>query len=321
MQLLMALKFVQGAVARKDFVPALTHFRISNGTVRGFNGALAISSPIDLDLDVSPAAVPFVKAISACNETIALHVAANGKLVIRSGAFRANIDTDAPANFPDIRPSGAYVNLPDDFLPALAYLEPFIAEDASRPWACGILFDGQYAYATNNIVLVQYWLGFNFPSRVNIPANAVRELLRIGKSPVRLQVSDTRLTFHYGDGAWVSTTLFESQWPDTNALLDRHLEAPVHEVAPAFWAAVEQVLPFADELGRCYFNGSCIATGSDPELAGYSVAVSCPESGIFNIKQLFNLRAIVKQIGFASYPNPVPFFGERSRGIIVGLRS
>lgn len=315
-----ALKFVQGAVARRDFVPALTHFRISNRQVKGFNGSLAICSPIDLDLDCSPKATQFVKAIGACTETIAMHIAENGKLVVRSGNFKAHIECDDPKNFPDILPAGRFVTLPDSLLPALAYLEPFIAEDASRPWACGVLFDGESAYATNNIVLVQYWLGFSFNGRVNIPAAAVREILRIGDNPIRLQISDNRLTFHYEDGRWISTQLFESQWPDTSALLDKHIDSEVTDIAPTFWSALEQLLPFVDELGRCYFHGERMATADKPDVSGVSVAVDCPGSGIFNAKQLFNLRAIAQRMGFAAYPAPVPFFGERSRGIIVGLR-
>jgi len=44
--MLKELRFVQGAVAKKDFVPAMTHFRIEKGTVRSFNGNLAICSPL-----------------------------------------------------------------------------------------------------------------------------------------------------------------------------------------------------------------------------------------------------------------------------------
>lgn len=74
MEILPALKFVQGAVAKKDFAPSLTHFRIKNREVRGFNGTLGISSPINIDLDICPKAAQFIKAIGACQHTISLHV-------------------------------------------------------------------------------------------------------------------------------------------------------------------------------------------------------------------------------------------------------
>lgn len=321
--MLSALKFVQGAVAKKDFVPALTHFRIANGLVKGFNGQLAICSPINLDLDCSPLATPFVKAIAACGETIALHLASNGKLVVRSGSFKAHIECDDPKNFPEVLPGGQSIKLDDSLLPALICLEPFIAEDASRPWACGVLFDGASAFATNNIVLMEYWLGFTFPGRINIPRSAIREILRIGVNPTRLQITDTRLTFHYEDGRWISTALFEPQWPATAELLDRFLTASAESVTDEFWAALEQLRPFCDDLDRVYFcaNAGALSTSPQPELEGTSVAVACPSAGIYNVTQLLALRSIATKIGFDAYPQPVPFFGERTRGIIVGMRS
>ena len=322
MELLPALKFVQGAVARKDFVPALTHFRINNRTVRGFNGALAISCPIDCDLDISPKAVDFVKAINACTDSIALHVAKNGKLCVRSAKFTTHVDCDDPANFPDIRPDGRFIQLSDSLLPALRYLEPFIATDASRPWACGILFDDQSAFATNNIVLIQYWLGFSFPGRVNIPANAVRELIRIGENPIRLQVTENRLVFHYEDGRWLATQLFEAAWPDVNALLDKPNESPQEPFPEGLFAALEQLLPFSDELNRCYFHGDHISTVSSTDVsAGTTVVLPCPSAGVFNAQQLANLQEVAQTIGFSSYPGPVIFYGEKARGLIVGIRN
>lgn len=318
--MLKALKFVQGAVAKKDFVPALTHFRIANGRIKGFNGQLAICAPIELELNASPKAAPFVKAIEACSDSIALSVATNGKLVIRSGKFKAHVDCDDPKNFPDIAPTGQFIPLNDSLIPALACLEPFIAEDASRPWACGVLFDGVNAFATNNIVLVQYWLGFNFPGRVNIPGSAIKELLRVKENPARLQLQENRVTFHYDDGRWISTQLLATEWPSTEDLLDRFLTAPAAALPAEFWPSLDQVLPFVDDLERLYFHGDRMATSPQPELEGTSVEVDCPAGGIYNAKQLSNLRALVKVIGFDAYPAPVPFFGERTRGIIVGIR-
>lgn len=315
------LKFVQGAVAKKDFAPALTHFRINNRQIRGFNGQLAICAPIDVDLDIAPKAAQFVKAIAACEETIALHFdAKTKKLVVRSGSFRAHVECVDPSSYPDIKPSGKLIELPDSLLPALKYLEPFIAEDASRPWACGILFDGQFASATNNIVVMQYWLGFEFPGRVNIPGFAVRELIRVGERPTHLQVEPNRIIFHYEDGKWVSTQLFEDKWPDIGTILNRFLDAETEPFPAGFWEGLEQLLPFCDEVGRCYLLGDRMATGATPELSGASVALVCPSAGIFNARHLAKLKGLAERIGFAAYPQPVPFFGERCRGVISGIR-
>lgn len=319
--MLEALKFVHGAVAKKDFAPALTHFRIQNRKVTGFNGSLAISTPIPLDLDICPKATQFVKAIDACTETISMHVNKSGKLVIQSGSFKSFVDCVDPVGFPDIAPTGKNIVLGDSLLPALEYLEPFIADDASRPWARGILFDGESAFATNNIVLVQYWLSFKLPFRVNIPQSAVRELLRIGTDPERMQVTENRIVFHYKDGSWLATSLCATAWPDAIRLLN---EAPESEQKPfptGFWEAVDQIVPFADELSRIYFHGDKMATTATPDLVGSCVEAECEPAGCYNGKHLSNLRHIASTIAFASYPAPVAFFGDRCRGIIVGIKT
>lgn len=317
------LKFVQGAVAKKDFVPALNHFLLKNNRVTGFNGSLAISAPVNIDFQsgVAPKANQFVKAISACTERITLHVAENGKLVVKSGAFKMMVDCIDPTSYPEIKPGGKIIKITQSLLPALTYLEPFIAEDASRPWACGILFDGQSAFATNNIVLLEYWLGFDFPCRINIPGAAVKELIRIGEDPTEIQMTENRIVFHYEDGKWLSTQTLESQWPDVGALLNRHAGVEVHEFPAGFWEAIDQIIPFTDELSKCYFMGEKLGTGSNTEKEGASVQISCPSTGIFNAKQLRNLKGIADKIGFEAYPNPVPFYGDKTRGIIVGIRS
>lgn len=317
-----ALKFVQGAVAKKDFVPALTHFRIQNRKVKGFNGDLGICSPINIDLDIAPRAADFVRAINACTEEIALHMADNGKLCVRSGKFKTFVECVDPQTYPDFEPRGKLVQLGIGLVPALKKIEPFIAEDASRPWACGVLFDKESAFATNNIVFLEHWLGYHFPVRVNIPAKAIRELVRIGESPISMQMEENRVVFHYVDGQWLSTQVLTHAWPDASALLSK-LSMKGHKQPPAeLWEALEAVVPFADEIGRCYFKGDHISTVADGEKCGTSVKVKgVPETGCFNGRQLLALQPLVTSFAFDQYPQAVPFFGERTRGLISGIRS
>jgi len=315
--MLSSLKFVQGAVAKKDFVPALTHFKIANGTVRGYNGSMALCGPIDLDIDVTPRAAQFVKAIETCRETIAIHMTPNGRLSIKSGSFKAFVEcTDNP--FPDVEPEGEPIKPEGGFLAALRTLMPFIAEDASRPWARGIMFRGPSAFATNNVVLIEYWLGYDFPIEVNIPKTAVAELLRIDEEPEALQVSKNSVTFHLAGNRWLRTQLYETSWPDLSPILNR--EADPKPLPDTFWEAVETLKPFVEEGGRLYLGNEAVAT-SPVEGAGASFAVpGLVVAGCFNVKYLGLLQDVVEKIDLSSYPNPCMFFGKSLRGAIVGMR-
>ncbi|MCK4788578.1 MAG: hypothetical protein KAV87_32855, partial [Desulfobacteraceae bacterium] len=261
--MLEALKFVQGAVAKKDFVPSLTHFSIKDGNITGFNGKIGLSSPVDIDLTISPKATPFVKAIQSCKDKVTMHVTAAGRLAIKSGTFKVFLDcTEEP--FPITQPKGERIDLPDGgLLAAIKVLAPFIAEDASRPWARGILFKGQTAFATNNICLMEYWLGFTFPFQVNIPHAAIKELLRIKEEPVAIQVTENLLFFHFKDGKWLSTTLSSLEWPDLSKVLDK--ESTPIPLPEEFFTSIREMNFFIGELGKIFLRENIAATHLDAD--------------------------------------------------------
>ncbi|AZF88124.1 putative DNA polymerase III beta subunit [Microcystis phage Me-ZS1] len=313
------LRFVQGAVARKDYVPELTHFRIHNGTVKGQNGTIALCAPLNVGLDANPKAVPFVKALQACRDTVELHMTPAGRLSVRSGNFRAFVDCLPPGEYHDVSPEGDIVTLPPHFNTALKTLAPYIAEDASRQWALGILIRGQCAYATNNVVLVEHWLGGDFGHTINIPKAAVAEVLRIGKVPVSVQCADTNATFHFEDGSWLRTQLYSTDWPDLSKILDR--PSKQEAVNPGLFDAIARVLPFADDAGRVYVNPGRVTT-TTAENEGATVEVGDLEAvaGVYNAAQLLGIKPIAETIDFTQYPAPCSFTGPLLRGAIIGMR-
>ena len=108
--MLKELKFVQGAISQKDLLPIMTHFIIENGTVRGYNGTIALSSPIQFDINCKPKATPLVNAITKCKETISLSMTGAGKISIKSGAFKALVECTTDA-MPVVEPDGELFTL------------------------------------------------------------------------------------------------------------------------------------------------------------------------------------------------------------------
>jgi hypothetical protein len=313
-----AIRFAQGAVAKKDFVAALTHFQIKNGFIKGHNGGLTLCAPIDLELDVIPKATSFIKAITTCKETIQLHTTPTGRLSVKSGKFKAFIDC-VEEGFPQTNPEGDAIELPGGgILKALKTLYPFIAEDASRPWARGILFRDQSAFATNNVVLIEHWLGYRFPVAINIPRSAVTEMIRISEEPVRLQICENSVTFFYPEGRWLKTQLYSLEWPD----LDRVLSRQSNPKAPpaGLWEALEDLAPFTDKLRRVYFQPGLITTDLTESPAASIEVLELQDTGVYNIDYLTNLADTVQNIDWAGYPAPCIFYGEGVRGAIVGMK-
>lgn len=318
--MLAELKFVRGAIGKKDLVPALTHFKIEGGKIRSFNGTLALCTPIELDIDCVPKAIPFIKAIENCNETVSLALTKAQRLSVKSGNFKAFIDCVDDEVAPHVEPEGDVFDINgEEMLNALKALAPLIGDDAAKPWTNGILLNGQSAYATCNVILAEYWIGSVFPIVVNIPRLAVNELLRINQPPTHAQATANSITFFFEGDKWLRTNLLSHEWPDVGPILDVSAEAPM-ELTKEFFNALTTIGPFKDDMGRVYFFGGAMKTHqTDGEGAAHDLE-ALPNKGCYQLDMLQRLDGIGNTVDFSHYPGRCPFYGDRLRGVIIGMR-
>lgn len=314
------LRFVAGAVAKKDFLPAMTHFVIEDGFARSFNGTLAICSPIPLDINCKPKALTLVKAIAQCKETATMSLTPTGRLSIKSGNFRALIDCVEESGV-HVLPEGDRIEIDGKLLvDCFKVLEPFIGDDASRPWSNGVLLSGCSAFATCNVVLVEKWLGVQFPRTVVIPLSAVREALRVGEPPTHAQCTDKSFTFHYSDGRWIRTQLLDhTAWPVLDRILNR--EAKPVPLVQGLFEGLATIKPFADKELRVYFNGETMSTHTNDEEGARMDVPGMQMDGVYAIDMLQLLEGVATTADFSAYPNPCAFFGDMIRGVIIGRRA
>lgn len=319
-----ALRFVASAVAKKDFVPELTHFKIRGGRVTGFNGQIALSSPIDVDLNILPQARQLIDAIRACQGVISLSMTPSGRLTVRDDKFRAHIPCLAEDVAHFVEPEGETVNMGENFLPGLRAVAPVMGVDASRPWAMGVKLTKQSMVATNNVMLVEYWHGDNIPVDVVLPAAAVTELLRINEAPTRVQVTDNSISFWFEGDRWMrSQLLIGGSWPMERLEQIMSLEAANQTDLPEnLGDQVEVLKAFLGERSTVYVTADAMAT-SPEESDGASVVIDLPgvpSMQAYHHKQLTLLAEVAKTIDWTNYPQPCMFRGERLRGAIIGQR-
>lgn len=312
------LKFVQGAVAKKDFVPSLTHFVIERGMVRGFNGVLALCSSLPLDITCKPKAEPLIRAIGNCKDSVQLSLTPGGKLSIRSGAFKALVEC-VEGDTPHALPEGDRIELNGAaLLKALNTVAPFIGNDASRPWSNGVLLKGCSAFATNNVTLVEYWVGTEFPRVVNLPRAAVKEMIRIAEVPTHAQLAENSITFHYENNRWLRTQLYVNEWPNLEAILS--LPSTQLPINPQLFEGLAVVKPFVDKVGSIYFIGGSISTHANGDDGTTYDMDGLPTDGLFQIDMLQKLEGVATTVDWTSYPKPCMFVGDNLRGAIVGMR-
>lgn len=312
--LLDALKFTKGSVARKDPVPALTHFSIKNGEIRGFNGVICMGAPVALDIDCQPKAIPFIKAVEICEgleSTPALSMTAAGKLTIKSGKFKVHIEC-SPDAFPDVRPDGDRIEVMPGLLAAFKALAPMIAEDASRPWARGILLREGSAFATNNVLLGQYWVGVQMPFDMNVPDECVKEILRVKQEPVAVSATARSIAFHYPDGRWIKSQLLSTDWPNVSPVLDRP-SSPT-PLPSDFFDILGRLAPYADGGRRLFIRGDTLSTHLEEGLGASSMVEWNGDAtdslrGVYNLDLIRAMDGLVATMDFSRYPQPALGFG------------
>ena len=223
--MLKTLNFVKGAVSTKDLIPVLTNFHFYSGRVQGGNGRITIDAPLELGgIDITVPAVPFLKAIDTCEGILDfenLKITEAGRLSIKKGKFRSVLPLSNSDEFPLVEPSEGKARHVPPILSALKRLRPFVGDDATRPWACGVLFKNGYAYATNNVVMTRVIMDFG-DCEFNLPGFAVDELLRINKEPESIIIDDNAVTFFFGKLGWLRSQLFSAEWPDVERFFEEH---------------------------------------------------------------------------------------------------
>lgn len=319
------LKFVIGAVAKKDFVPELTHIKIKNGWAQGFNGQISSATRIQLDLDFMPWATEMVEAVAACKDTVALSMTAAGKLAVKSGKFKCfvpclDVTDENLQSFP--LPEGQDIPVGSEFIEMLKVLEPFMSTDASRPWAQGIMLDNLCAFATNNVMLAQYWHGMSFPHQVTIPAEAVKEILKRKVDPTSIQMTNNSLTVWFGRERWLRTQLIENGFP---AQIYDVIEAPGEpgialDQYPGLFEALETLKRFTNISGDIFFTGGALSTTREMEDGAHMEVPNIPEGMCFNVDHLLLLKDCAAKLDLSQFPKPCRFWGvnQRLRGIFTG---
>jgi DNA polymerase III sliding clamp (beta) subunit (PCNA family) len=317
------LRFVSGAVASKDYAEELCHLLIKDGRVVAYDGTLSASSTIDMELHAKPHAKTLAQAVKMVNEgeTIALSMTPKGRLSFRSGKFKVFVDclpNEAEMTLP--MPEGEEVTITDELFSSITDLAPYMGIDASRPWAMGLMLRGNSTWATNNIVFVERWHGSAFPHDIILPAVAVNELLRIGKKPTKVQVTHNSASFWFGEDRWLRTALVEGEWPN----IERVFSAE-HSCSPFpadFFAALDTLKPFlSKDRPHVLLLENKVAT-TDEEGTGASVDLDMPDATgqRFNHAVLRSLEPIASRIDFSLHPAPCVFYGDKLRGVIIGMR-
>lgn len=231
------------------FAPILTHLLFYCEDVvdrcQAGNGRYVVDVPNcqneDDETDPFPimciSAERLVAAVAACgNDPLSAIVDEPGTTcTVQAGRVTSKIALSTPGEYPRADPDPETAHTAPGVAALLAQLQPFIATDASRPWATSVCVVNGFAYATNNVVLVRVPFPATFDRPVNIPGAVIEAVLAKGE-PAGLGFSEKSLTFYFDDTVWIKTQLVEGEWPATT------VDALVAQLSPANWEGVNESL-------------------------------------------------------------------------------
>lgn len=321
--MLKTLNLVRGAVSTKELIPILTHFQVKDGTITGSNGRISICAKLPelAGFEFTVPAERFLKAVDACKGEPNLKLTEGGKLSISKGSFRALLPIEAVSAFPcPTGPVGIGFAQNQPLLAALSRLAPFVSEDASRPWSCGILIRGGFAYATNNVTVARIPIPlFEEFDNIVLPTSAVDELLRIGQEPHTVWREPSSVVFGL-NGAWLQTQLVDNAWPGVEKLFKDNREN-CKELDKELVDAVKQVVPFCPDskLPIIMFTEEGVATMEGNFSA--KVGLGGLPAAVYNATPLLKVLSAATHFDPGFYPDNAPFFGGGGlEGYIVGVR-
>src|SRR5690606_36183060 len=155
-----------------------------------------------------------------------------------------------------------------------------------------------------------------FPDEMILPAEAIKEMIRVGVDPVGIQVEGRAVTFHYSNGAWMRTALILGEWPDLAKVLN--VEHNCIPFPDGFFEAVKRLDVFTTKENHIHLRSGILATSASEgdgaliELEGFEGV------GTHFLPQLAKLDGVATTIDFSTWPRPCLFFGDMLRGAIIG---
>lgn len=317
--LLTALEFCS-CVSEKVGAPYETHIGLCNNWAIAFNGIVAAGSPIAEDIIAYPHTLMLVEALSKCDENFTITQLDNGRLSIKSGKFKAIVPCLDPELMQNASPDPVIVGIDNRFKAAVEAVGVLASENAQHVLTASVLMNGPSVISTNRVMIMEFWHGLDLPPGVPLPKQFVAALAKQKKNLTGFGFSNNSATFHFEDGCWIKTQLYNDEWPDVSRILNR--EANLWSIDQGFYKALDAVSSFSED-GNVYSDLNLLMSHPDSTLGATHECGGVPKGFVYPIKQLKIIQPYVEKIDYmaggihdSSYC--LVFQGGSMRGVISG---
>lgn len=325
-QLSEALAFVD--VAIKDDKAALDyqqHVNLYGKFAVAFNGQVSAGHPIAEELDLCPHLGKLQAAIARCGKSLVIAETPNGQLSVKGDKLKALVPCMPAADMPPTEPDAQCALLTEEIREAFRACGTLASEEGKRVVEASLLLEANTCTGTNGAALIQYWHGIDLPPAMVLPKLFTAAVVKVAKPLVGFGFSwnDDRskvksVTFWFEGGAWIKTQCYEDAWPS----IDHIINHPSHpsEVLAGLFEAIEAVQHFNDDKFITFAEDKVMS--HDTDAIGAQYEVKGLKGGLkFDSKLIKQIAPFVKQIDITTYDNRAFFFGDKVRGVVMGMKT
>lgn len=320
------LQFFSRVVNERPLNPILSNLHIEEGILQVSDGkitAIAISDDPQLeDLRILVDADKFINAYLL--DRGELTIKCGKQLVMKRGSLTVKMTpVDEFNEYPavTIEETGTEIVNGEQLVEAFTKLEPFVGEAGRTAlWSCGIMLDGEFAYATNNTTLIRYDLPLPIDTPIIVPAYTVSVISKNSDLiPSNVDVFENRFVLGYG-GAWLSSPLIEEQWPTSVQQMLAFELGDEHIMAESLHEDVKALSAFCDDSRtqavRLTEHGLSTLEGTtSAEIINNDTRVG---EGSYRASHI--LKALKHATHVNLFEKPAQFKGPDFVGVMIGLR-
>lgn len=312
-RLVAALEFVSLAQRDKG-APYQTHVLLKDNMAVAYDGVLAAGHLIDEDINACPHTLTLAAALKKCKGALSVTQINNGKLSVRSGRFRAQINCSSDAVITATAPDPACGVIDNKLRDGLLAVSPLIVEASQRVVTASALLRSGSVLGTNGHMIFEYWHGIDLPDNLIIPKLFINALAKIKKNLVSFGFSETSLTVYFDDKSWLKTQLYNDVWADCDSILNKRFQPK--PIPSGFFEGLDTVEPFVED-GRVFLRPGGIQTSQDDTVGASFEIPELNTDVVFNAKQLKLLDIGIKLIDFDGVDGISYFVGDNMRGVIA----
>ncbi len=316
----MELEWLNDALATKDIVPAETHYLVKNKTIFATNGRMTAGYPSKIEGEFLAPGEELTAILKRLPDEPTLKVEGD-KLTLRAGRFSGSLRLLPPEEwrFPVLEDDVQWKKFPQELVPILRELRPFVSENAIHRWSLGIAIDNGWCYSTNNVVLAGAPSAAVKNVVALVPAWVVDFILGRTEGLQSWAYTSNYMAFKWKNGAWMRSTLIDDKFPERASEMIRSAPRGSQKINDNYRAAVERITALSDD--RVSIFADRIEGRTERSQVEEAITSATPDhanASIWGAKFLGPVIEIATSWEPKLWPAPVPFAGERIRGYIAG---